>query len=75
MKFDNIFVPVDVKTALANSKRHITQDMSGHGLMQESHHEYSIIKGDPGILGKFLLLSIEAIDQYDMLMARLCLRL
>ncbi|KAJ2959086.1 hypothetical protein NQZ79_g5414 [Umbelopsis isabellina] len=33
------------------SKRNITQDMSGHGLMHEDQHGYSIIKGDPGILG------------------------
>ncbi|KAM3578440.1 hypothetical protein VKS41_009032 [Umbelopsis sp. WA50703] len=33
------------------SKRHITHDMSGHGLLNESPNEHSIIKGDPGILG------------------------
>ncbi|KAH8556928.1 GPR1/FUN34/yaaH family-domain-containing protein [Umbelopsis sp. PMI_123] len=33
------------------SKRNITHDMSGHGLVTDTPHEVSIVRGDPGILG------------------------
>lgn len=41
----------DTKTPWFNSKRNITHDMSGHGLVTNVPHEVSIVRGDPGILG------------------------
>jgi hypothetical protein len=35
-----------------DSKRNMTHDMSGHGLVSNYSSEYSIIRGDPGVLGK-----------------------